>query len=144
MKIGPNFNVFQITSGLRTKRNDSDGGAARQQYDPNQSKHDQKNDGHGSPDQAPSAGPARPGLTTATEILPEQVQRAIESFRADATTIANGLKASLEGQGADLKIVLTDINGAVLRHFSGEEFLRLRAATGGSLPRSGKLLDQKL
>ena len=75
--------------------------------------------------------------------MPEKVSRAIDSFHTDTTTIANGLRASLEGEGPGLKIVLKDVNGAVVRHFSGEEFLKLRAAAGGPHLR-GKILDQKL
>jgi hypothetical protein len=130
MKIGPAISAFPITTGLRTKRNDGDGGAARQQYDPNQNKQDRQD----------SDGQADSG----DESLPEKVARAIESFQADATTVANGLRATLEGQGPGLKIVLKDVNGDVVRNFTGEEFLRLRSAPGSSAHPRGKILDRKL
>lgn len=128
MKIGPIYNPFQAFPGLRTKRSDGDGGSARQQYDPNQSKRD--------PDSQDS--------DTNPENLPQKVTEAIESFQADEATVANGLKASIEGHGPGLRIILKDINGGVVRQFTGEEFLKLRSAAAPGAHRNGKILDQKL
>jgi hypothetical protein len=72
------------------------------------------------------------------------VGEAIELFQADEATVANGLKASIEGQGPGLRIILTDVNGGVVRQFTGEEFLKLRSAAAPGAHRSGKILDQKL
>ena len=54
---------------------------------------------------------------------------------------AHGLKPEVQGNGPGLRVTLKDGRGAVVRQFTGEEFLRLRDAATGS---RGKLLDKKL
>lgn len=77
------------------------------------------------------------------EVSDEKVGAAIESFRTDAQAQANGLKAQVEGQGPGLKITLKDGSGAVVRQFTGEEFIKLREAASTGRSR-GKILDQKV
>ena len=76
------------------------------------------------------------------EVSDEKVGAAIEAFKADVQTQANGLNAQAQGQGPGLRVILKDGTGAVVRQFTGEEFLRLREiASIGRVP--GKILDQK-
>lgn len=71
----------------------------------------------------------------------DTVDTAVEAFAQDSAVLANGLNAAVEGQGPGLRVTLKDGRGAVVRQFTGEEFVRLREAAAG--PR-GKLLDKKL
>lgn len=77
---------------------------------------------------------------------PEQVQAAMDAFSEDEQAVAAGLRVEREpSAGPGLKIVVRDGTGAVLRRFSGEEFVRLRETAGGpSLHAPGKILDRKL
>ncbi len=85
----------------------------------------------------------RPKLSV---VDPEQVQAAMDAFSEDEQAVAAGLKVEREpGAGPGLKIIVRDGSGAVLRRFSGEEFVRLRETAGGpSLHSPGKILDRKL
>ncbi len=71
----------------------------------------------------------------------EQVGSAVNAFSHEADVVASGLNAELEGKGPGLRVTLKDGSGAVVRQFTGEEFVKLREAATG--PR-GKLLDKKL
>lgn len=71
----------------------------------------------------------------------DTVGTAVEAFAHDSEVLASGLNAAVEGQGPGLRVTLKDGRGAILRQFTGEEFVRLREAAAG--PR-GKLLDKKL
>jgi hypothetical protein len=133
-------NVIPIGSGLRSKRNEGDGGNARQQYDPNQSRRD-GSEGEG--------GEEKPKKQEALD--PQLIDQALESFKTDASAQEHGLSAEAEGSGPGLKISVKDCNGATVRQFSGEEFLKLRDAssqkaspTDNPLATRGKILDQKL
>ena len=77
---------------------------------------------------------------------PEQVQAAMDAFSEDEQAVAAGLRVEREPSACPgLKIVVRDGTGAVLRRFSGEEFVRLRETAGGpSLHAPGKILDRKL
>ena len=76
----------------------------------------------------------------------KNVQEAIEGFSKDIHADSNGLKATASGQGPGLKVILKDGSGAVIRQWSGEEFLKLRKAASNDSgdPKRGKILDQKL
>ena len=71
----------------------------------------------------------------------KKVNLAVDSFVQDTTTVSNGLSAEVIGQGPGLRVTLKDGRGAVVRQFTGEEFVRLREASAGG---RGKLLDKKL
>ncbi len=133
MKISPFANVIQFPTGVRTKRNDGEGGNARQQYDPNQTRQDQKDRQDAQREKKPEA-----------PFDPKLIDDAVQSFKSDATAQEQGLSATVEGSGPGLKIHLKDCNGTVLRQFSGEEFLKLREATAQPAGLRGKILDQKL
>ncbi len=78
------------------------------------------------------------------EASAETVGQAVEAFRADVNTQANGLNVSMEGAGPGLKVLLKDKSGGLVRSFTGEEFLRLREETSRDGRICGKILDQKL
>lgn len=78
------------------------------------------------------------------EATPEEVNAAVEAFGSDALAQANGLSATAQGNGPGLKVVLKDGTGAIVRQFTGEEFLKLREAAGTDSRARGKILDQKL
>ena len=67
---------------------------------------------------------------------------AIAEFKTE--NAAMGLDASVSGQGPGLKVTLKDVNGSVVRQFTGEEFLKLRQASRRDGTQRGKILDQKL
>lgn len=140
MKIGSfPSNVIPIGSGVRSKRSEGDGGSARQQYDPNQTRHDDGGEnGHEKQKKQ-------------EDFDPKLIDEALESFKTDASAMEHGLSAEVNGSGPGLKISVKDCNGTTVRQFSGEEFLKLRDAashkppsSGSSLAIRGKILDQKL
>ncbi len=131
MRIGSWSDPFRIFSAkepkeaVRSKDAQGDGGSERNSYDPNQTRKDDSEEKNGQP-------------------APEKIEAAIESFRTDIDAQANGLSASVEGTGPGLRIVLKDVNGGVVRQFTGEEFIKLRNAVGRDFHARGKILDQKL
>jgi len=72
----------------------------------------------------------------------EQLTREIDSFTNENSSQAYGLNARMEGSGPGLRVTLKDGSGAVIRQFTGEEFLQLREAAQAT--GRGKLLDKKL
>jgi hypothetical protein len=78
------------------------------------------------------------------EATQENVDAAVDAFKVDQQTQANGLSADVIGQGPGLKVILKDGSGAVIRQFTGEEFLKLREASTQQGAARGKILDQKL
>ncbi len=76
------------------------------------------------------------------EVKDGEVQAALEAFRKDSQN--NGLAPSLEGSALGLKVILRDGSGAIVRQFSGEEFVKLREAANLDGRSRGKILDQKL
>jgi uncharacterized FlaG/YvyC family protein len=75
------------------------------------------------------------------EVSDQKVGAAIDAFQHDSQAVANGLNAEIAGKGPGLRVILKDGSGAVVRQFTGEEFLKLREATLGQF--RGKILDQK-
>lgn len=72
----------------------------------------------------------------------KDVENAVAEFSVDETVTSSGLQAEVAGQGPGLRVTLKDGQGAVVRQFTGEEFLRLRDAASGAA--RGRLLDKKL
>ena len=68
----------------------------------------------------------------------------VDSYRSDLQAQGQGLEASVEGVGPGLKVVLRDGAGSLIRQFTSQEFLRLRAASAKEIGNRGKILDQKL
>lgn len=72
----------------------------------------------------------------------EKLGRELDSFTQEASSQAYGLNARMEGTGPGLRVTLKDGTGAVIRQFTGEEFLQLREAAQTS--GRGRILDKKL
>ena len=70
----------------------------------------------------------------------EALTASVENFSQDPGVL--GLNAELQGAGPGLRVTLKDGSGAVIRQFTGEEFLRLREAAQGV--GRGRILDKKL
>ncbi len=81
---------------------------------------------------------------SSVEVTEEEISKAVEAFKTDQEAQANGLRASVSGEGPGLRIVLRDGTGSVIRQLTGEEFLRLRDTSTIEGRIRGKLLDQKL
>lgn len=77
------------------------------------------------------------------DLKEETLDQAVEAFEAESQTRSKGLNVNVKGVGPGLKVVLTDGSGAVVRQFTGEEFLRLREAASRDSRARGKILDQK-
>ena len=132
MKIQPNFDPLRFFNSIRSGRNNGEGGAGRNQYDPNQT---QKDDRQKDSEQNSNEGQKND---------PKALSQALDGFKADPQNQASGLTATLEESGSGLKVVVRDCNGILLRQFSAEEFLRLRATAATDSHHRGKILDQKL
>ena len=131
--LPPNFEPARFLDIVRGKKDGEGGNGA--QGDPRNSDRQRKNDAE-NPNGSPN------GLSDAT---PESVDQAIQAFQNDQRTQAMGLTAArTEAKGPGLKVVLRDGTGAVIRQFTGEEFLRLREAAQNDPKSRGKILDQKL
>ena len=76
-------------------------------------------------------------------VVRSAIERAVEQFQAEALRQRHGLEASISGSGPGLRVVLSDVNGNVIRRFEGPEFVRLHASGSGDSRGRGKLLDQK-
>lgn len=74
----------------------------------------------------------------------EKLEEAVRDFSRDTQAQANGLTISAEGQGPGLRVVVKGSDGAVVRQFTGEEFIRLRESVTQGRSSPGKILDQKL
>lgn len=130
MKIGqslgnvifPNFGA-KSTVASEDARAEKDGENGREQYS-----RQQKQDGEGesSPDEKK-----------------QKFEQALQSFKDDPQTQASGISAETEGSGPGLRVVVKDSSGVVIRHFTGDEFLKLREAVGPDKKGRGRLLDQK-
>lgn len=72
----------------------------------------------------------------------EQVGSAVDALAQDLASSDIDLNASMEGKGPGLRVTLKDGRGAIVRQFTGEEFIRLREAAQGAT--RGRLLDKKL
>jgi hypothetical protein len=119
VKVNPLSEAFRFFESRVQKKDDAEGKNRREQSQ--QQKRDQE-----------------------PEASYEQVQAAVDAFGGDAQTQANGLTASAVGGGPGLRVVLKDGSGAIVRQFTGEEFLRLREAATKDGRVRGKILDQKL
>ncbi|MGK5084510.1 hypothetical protein WDW37_14540 [Bdellovibrionota bacterium FG-1] len=131
MKIAGFNNIFRLPEAVSAQKNEGEGGSGRNQYDPNQTRKDdpQKDSEKKRADQ---------------ELDPQVVDQALASFQADSTMQSSGLSAVVEGTGPGLRIAVKDVNGTILREFSGEEFLKMRDSKTKGSPNRGKILDQKL
>jgi hypothetical protein len=127
VKINPLSNALSFLGRVRDKQ-DAEGGGQGGGHHAGSDQQQQKDE----------------TTTPTVEVSDDTIEKAIEAFAVDTQTLANGLSASRVGTGPGLKVVLKDSSGAVLRQFSGEEFLRLRGASNKDVRARGKILDQKL
>lgn len=140
MRINPalNVNFLNVTPksngvGSENARTDKDGDNGREQYSRFQQQEEEK--------QASQQAPKDNG---ASQENPEELEEIVEHFSDDPTPHAIGLSAAAEGRGPGLKVVLKDPNGGVIRHFTGDEFLKLRESLLHESKARGKILDQKI
>ena len=125
MKVGPSTEAIRYLNSVHEKREPGDEAG----QNPGQQ--------HG---QNPEKDGQNPEIF---EVSDEKVGDAIQAFRKDGQTQAHGLSAEMIGKGPGLRVTLKDGSGAIVRQFTGEEFLKLREATAMGRP-SGKILDQKV
>ncbi len=130
MKIGPLLGnvIFPNFGGKsavarESARSEKDGENGRDQYSRQQK---QEGDEESSPEEKK-----------------HKMEQALQSFKDDPQTQANGISAETEGNGPGLKVVVKDSSGSVIRHFTGEEFLKLREAVSQDKKGRGRILDQK-
>ena len=87
--------------------------------------------------------PPQEAATPKAEPTELEVIAAIEKFQSDAIQ-TSGLKAETLGAGPGLRVVLKDVNGSVVKQFSGGEFVRLReTSTKEGSGKRGRILDKK-
>jgi hypothetical protein len=125
MKVNSPSPLFVAFDRLRT--NEASGDAQKRERSKDGSPDDAKDE-----KQDPKESP---------EVFAAELNTAVDEFAQADAVAANGLQAEVVGQGPGLRVTLKDGRGAVVRQFTGEEFLRLRdAASAGR----GRLLDKKL
>jgi hypothetical protein len=136
MKVNSFSQIFR-NAIASSKSVEGDGGNGQNFYERQQ----QQRQGHGQGDPQQET-PIPPHLVAVT---PQQIEAAVEDFRKDQSMQAHGLSAVIEGAGPGLRIAVRDTNGATVRQFTREEFVRLRSigSAKDTHPR-GKILDQKL
>jgi hypothetical protein len=140
MRINPAINVNYLNLvpkatgvGSENARADKDGDNGREQYSRQQEQPAQ--------DQNPESFEQKLDAEQEEEADIEEIA---ENFSEDPTPQAIGLSAQTQGQGPGLKVVLKDPNGGVIRHFTGDEFLKLRESLLHETQVRGKILDQKI
>ena len=74
----------------------------------------------------------------------EKLASEVSQYALDEQLQNLGIQASIQGNGPGLKVVLKDGKGAVIRQFTGEEFIELRKMTENEDRKNGKILDLKL
>jgi hypothetical protein len=100
---------------------------------------------HGQGEGQPHSQGERRGEGDTFEVTDDKVKAAMESFAHDEQALAAGLTVDPVGKGPGLRVVLKDGTGAIVRQFTGEEFVKLREAAANGTPHApGKLLDRKL
>lgn len=82
--------------------------------------------------------------TPHVEVNSQELESAIEAFSHEQSVQMTGLRAALVRSGPHLKVLLKDGSGAMIRQFTGEEFLQLREEAKKDARSRGKILDQKL
>jgi hypothetical protein len=139
VKVNSFREIFRFTPSLKPQSEGEGYGQNSYSSDGHSGRKDPSNsDAH--PD--PGTPPTQP--TEAEQLL--AVQAALEEFSRDAATQNHGIQASLRPSSPTqpgLSVVLSDINGNVIRSFTGSEFVKLRKAGGQDTRGRGKLLDQK-
>lgn len=95
----------------------------------------------------PEEGSSEQTTLMSVEEQIQSIEKAIHEFASEAQSQNHGLKASFKQTSAGspgLRVILSDVDGNVIRNFSGDEFLKLRKKGASDNRGRGKLLDQKL
>lgn len=133
MKVNSFRDIFRFNSPLKAQA-EGEGHGNSPGYEQNPSRN-----GQGQTDDTRSESQAA--------LSPEQelnaIRAAIEDFQKESQTQQHGLHASLAEKKPGLTVVLSDVNGNVIRSFSSGEFLKLRSSGRQDSRGRGKLLDQK-
>lgn len=133
MKINPFSGLMELPTRISRKQ-EADGHAREERKQHEEAP--QKDDHLHIPLTAPLAVPL-----TAND---EKVEEALKTFQNELHVSSQELQASLTSSELGLKVVLKDGSGAIVRQFSGEEFLKMREAAQKLSSNRGKILDQKL
>ncbi len=134
MKIGQPPEIFNFQNRVQEKQDTKQdtGNGPKDQHHPSDSKLKKQNSEE----------------TIQVQVDDEKVAAAVQDFSQELSLRMNGLQASIINSGLSagpgLKVVLKDGTGAVVRQFTGEEFLRLKEAASKDGHARGKILDQKL
>ncbi len=136
MKVNSFRDIFRFNSPLKAQaEGEGHGNAPGYEQNPSRNGQGQTEDSR-SESQPPQA-----------VLSPEQelnaIRAAIEDFQKESQTQQHGLHASLAEKKPGLTVVLSDVNGNVIRSFSSGEFLKLRSNGRQDSRGRGKLLDQK-
>ena len=127
--------MFQISRTLKAHAEGGDGHGAPGYENQDQKHHDQ------TPSEQQAASDQAVALNDEQER--QAVEKAVSDFQTEAQSQQHGLKASISGNTPGLRVVLSDVNGNVIRQFEGQEFVRLRSSGARDSRGRGKLLDQK-
>lgn len=134
MKVNTFRDIFRFNSPLKAQsEGEGHGNAPGYEQTPQRQGQDQES----------SEARLQPPAQLSAEQELEAIRAAIEDFKKESQTQQHGLHASLGHQKPGLTVVLSDVNGNVIRSFSGGEFLKLRSSGRQDSRGRGKLLDQK-
>jgi hypothetical protein len=129
-KVTPLQNAIESLNRVQEKKDSDQGNSRQQPKNPYQDRR-QKNPKHND-------------IDPDSKEFQKEIEAAVGKFRAEQLSKATGIHADQIGEGPGLKVVLKDGSGAVIRQFTGEEFLRMREETQSDGRVRGKILDQKL
>ncbi|MEN9722791.1 MAG: hypothetical protein RJB38_777 [Pseudomonadota bacterium] len=125
------FFAFRPSVKTNTESGDGHGGAG----------HDEASRQSRQSHDAPAGQAPEPDLQLTSDEQVQAIEKAISEFQIEAASQNHGLSAAV---GPGLRVVLSDVNGTVIRQFEPAEFLRLRKSGAKDSRGRGKLLDQKL
>ena len=132
MKVNGFRELIQVVRPLKpqTEGGDGNGGPGHEQEQRQQQQHQAADNGE---------------LSAASGLMTEEqermaVEKAVQDFEKEAQSQQHGLHASIT---PGLRVVLSDVNGNVIRQLGAQEFLKLRQIGSGDSRGRGKLLDQK-
>ncbi len=141
MKINPFSGLMELPTRISRKQ-EADGHAREERKQHEEAP--QKDDHLHIPLTAPLTAPLAAPLAVPLTANDEKVEEALKTFQNELHVSSQELQASLTSSELGLKVVLKDGSGAIVRQFSGEEFLKMREAAQKLSSNRGKILDQKL
>lgn len=135
MKVTGFKEMFQINRTLKAHAEGGDGHGAPGYEHQSRRQHDDQ--------QAEQQDPPAALVALSPEQELHALEKAVSDFETEARSQQHGLKASIAGASPGLRVVLSDVNGNVIRQFEAQEFVRLRSSGTQDSRGRGKLLDQK-